>query len=185
MYIVAISGSPRKEGNTTTLVRQVIRHLDGRKRFISLAGLDINPCQSCDTCWKEQTDCVIADDIRWILKELERCDVMIFGSPCYFKSVSAQLKMLMDRTLSLYGDKKLKNKIGAAVVTHEAGGWAGALVLHSLIDFFNTHGVIYAGGVIGEGGEEEGHVRRDRDALDRARALAQRIAELGRLLRKR
>jgi multimeric flavodoxin WrbA len=178
MYVVGISGSPRADGNTTILVKEVLKALKGEKRFISLADLDINPCKSCDRCWKEQIECVIDDDVRWILKELEKCDAMILGSPCYFKSVSAQLKMLMDRTVSIYNAKSLRNKIGAAVVTHDVRGWGGALVLHSIIDFYNTHKIIYAGGIVGEGGEEKGHVKKDKQAMKRVKELAKRITEL-------
>jgi len=178
MHIVGVSGSPRAKGNTTILVKAVLEAVKGKKKFISLADLDINPCNSCDRCWKEKIECVIDDDVRWILKELERCDAMVLGSPCYFKSVSAQLKMLMDRTVSIYDAKSLRNKVGAAVVTHDVGGWGGALVLHSIIDFYTTHRMIYAGGIIGEGGEEPGHVKRDRQAMRRAKKLAKRITEL-------
>jgi len=52
MYTLAISGSPRKNGNTAILVKEVLRHVRGRKRFISLAGLNINPCDSCDNVGK-------------------------------------------------------------------------------------------------------------------------------------
>lgn len=178
MYVVGVSGSPRAMGNTAILVKEVLKAIEGDKRFISLADLDIHPCESCDRCWKEKVECVIDDDVRWILKELEKCDAMILGSPCYFKSVSAQLKMLMDRTVSIYNTKSLRNKIGAAVVTHDVGGWGGALVLHSIIDFYNTHKMIYVGGIIGEGGEEIGHVKKDKQAMNRAKQLAERIMEV-------
>jgi multimeric flavodoxin WrbA len=178
MYVVGVSGSPRAEGNTAILVKAVLKAIEGEKKFISLADLNINPCKSCDRCWKEKIECVIDDDVRWILKELEKCDAMILGSPCYFKSVSAQLKMLMDRTVSIYSTKSLRNKIGAAVVTHDVKGWGGALVLHSIIDFYSTHRIIYAGGIIGEGGEEIGHVKKDKQAMKKAKELAKRITEL-------
>jgi len=55
---------------------------------------------------------------------------------------------------------------------------ASSLVLHSIIDFYTTHRMIYAGGIIGEGGKEPGHVRRDRQAMRRAKKLAKRITEL-------
>jgi multimeric flavodoxin WrbA len=183
MYVIGISGSPRKKGNTAILVNEVLKHIKGEKKLISLADLDINPCRSCDRCWKEKIECVIDDDIRLIMRELEKCDAMILGSPCYFKSVSAQLKMLMDRTVSLHYKDALRNKIGAAVVTHDVGGWGGALVLHSIIDFYNTHRIIYAGGIIGQGGEEKQHVKKDKKALKRAKELAKRIIELKQIMK--
>jgi multimeric flavodoxin WrbA len=180
IYVVGISGSPRKQGNTSILVKEALRGMRSESEFISLAGLDVNPCRSCDRCWKEDTDCVIEDDIRWILGELKRCDAMILGSPCYFESVSAQLKSLMDRSVSLYTEKKgpLRNKIGAAVVTQDVNGRGGELVVQTLRSFYDTHRMIYAGSVIGEGGAEVGNIRKDERAMKTARKLAQRITEL-------
>lgn len=109
MYVLGISGSPRKEGNTAILVKEVLKHIRGRKKFVSLAELNINPCDSCDKCWKEKIECVINDDILWILREMKKCAAIIFGSPCYFGMVSAQLKMLIDRTVSIPA-KDIRNK---------------------------------------------------------------------------
>jgi multimeric flavodoxin WrbA len=177
MYTIGISGSPREEGNTAILVKEVLKHIRGEKRFISLAGLNINPCDSCDRCWKEGIECVIDDDIRWILRELERCDAVILGSPTYFGMVSAQLKMLIDRTVSLHEKDTFKNKVGAAVVTNDIGSRGGQLVVEAIAQFLIPEN-IYAGGVIGEGGAEMGHVKKDQKALQRAKELAKRIMEL-------
>ncbi len=186
MYVIGISGSPRKEGNTSILVKETLKSIKGEKRFIPLGDLNINPCKSCDRCWKEKIECVIKDDIRWILRELKRCDAMILGSPCYFKSVSAQLKMLLDRSVSLYSEKKgcLTNKVGAAIVTQDVGGWGGALVVQTIRDFYDTHRIVYAGSVVGVGGEKIGHVKKDKPAFERARKLAGRIMELVKLTKR-
>lgn len=180
MYAVGVSGSPRKNGNTSILVNEVLRFIDGEKRLISLADLDIHPCRDCGGCYEENTGCVIDDDIPWVIRELEKCDVILLGSPCYFKSVSAQLKMLIDRTVSVYEMEPFRNKIGAAVVTQDVygKGRGGELVLRTLIDFFNSEGMIYAGGVIGEGGAEMGNVRKDKRAMKEAKKVAKRINEL-------
>lgn len=180
MNVVGISGSPRKGGNTAILVNEVLKHIRGKTKFVSIAGLNINPCDSCDRCWKENIECVIDDDIKWILKELEKCDAMILGSPCYFGTVSAQLKMLIDRSLSIrYPDEKdkLRNKIGGIVVTQDVHGSGGKLVLLTIEQFYSPE-IIYAGGVIGEGGAEIGHIKKDRRAMKGAEELAARIMEL-------
>jgi multimeric flavodoxin WrbA len=183
VYVIGISGSPRKEGNTALLVKEVLRHIKGQKRFISLADLDIHPCNSCDRCWKENIECVIEDDILWILREMEKCDAMILGSPCCFGSVSAQLKMLMDRTLSLWERDALKNKIGAVVVTQDVyGSGRGGELVRLTIEQFYSPDIIYAGGIIGEGGAEMGHVKKDKRAMREAKELAKRIMELYKMI---
>lgn len=182
MYVIGISGSPRKEGNTAILVKEVLSAIEGEKRFISLANLDINPCKSCDRCWKENRECLIDDDIRWIIREMERCDAMVIGSPCYMGTVSAQLKMLIDRTVSIYEKGILKNKVVAAVATHDVGSHGGQVVVQTIAQFFIPDN-IYAGGVIGEGGAEVGHVKKDKRAMKRARELGERITGLVKLIK--
>lgn len=184
MYVIGISGSPRIEGNTAILVKEVLNAVEGEKRFISLADLNINPCRSCDRCWKENRECVIDDDIRWIIKEIEKCDAMVIGSPCYMGTVSAQLKMLIDRTVSIYEKGTLRNKVVAAVATHDVGSHGGRLVVQTIAQFFIPNN-IYAGAVIGQGGAEMGHVKKDERAMRRAKELAKRITELVKIMRGR
>lgn len=178
MNVLGISGSPRKEGNTAILVKEVLKHMRGKKNFISLAGLNITPCDSCDRCWKENAECVIDDDIRWVIGEMEKADAIILGSPCYWGMVSAQLKILLDRCVSIYEKNTLKNKIGAVVVTHDVHGQAGWMAAILIANFYNANGMLYAGRVIGEGGAEIGHIRKDKRALLGAKEVAERVVEL-------
>lgn len=186
MYVLGISGSPRKEGNTAILVKEVLKHIKGKKKFISLAGLNINPCDSCDRCWKENIECVIDDDIKWIIREMKKADVIILGSPCYFGAVSAQLKMLIDRTVSIHETNILKNKIGAAVVTQDVyGSGRGGELVRQMLEHFFIPEMIFAGGIIGEGGAKMGNVQKDKRAMKEAKELAERIMELYEIVKKR
>lgn len=181
MYVVGVSGSPRKEGNTALLVQGVLKGIEGETRFIPLAGLDIHPCQNCNRCLAEEQDCVIDDDIHWILEEIRRCDALVLGSPCYFSNVSAQLKMLIDRSVSLWGEGEgLKDKVGAAVVTQDVhgSGRGGELVMQALARYFVGCGMVYAGATIGEGGNEKGNVLNDQRAMGEAKRLAERLMKL-------
>jgi len=98
--------------------------------------------------------------------------------------VSAQLKMLIDRTVSIYEKDTLKNKIGGVVVTHDIHGQAGYMVALMMANFLNANGILYAGRVIGEGGAEIGHVKRDKRAMKEAKELAERIMELYGIMRR-
>ncbi len=187
MRVVGISGSPRKEGNTAILVNEVLKHLRGKKKFISLADLDIHPCDMCNRCLEEDVECVINDDILWILRELKTCDAMVLGSPCYFGTVSSQLKMLMDRSVSIREPQdQLKNKIGVAVVTQDeyGKGRGGELTLFTIRHFYGRH-IVYAGGVIGEGGIEKNNVKKDQRAMREAKDMAMRIMELYEMIGKK
>ena len=186
MYVLGISGSPNEAGNTALLVQTVLKGIEGETRFISLAGLDIHPCQNCNRCLERQ-GCVIDDDLRWVLEEVERCNALVLGSPCYFSNVSAQLKMLIDRSVSLWGEGEgLKDKVGVAVITQDVhgSGRGGELVMQALARYFAGCRMIYAGATIGEGGREKGNVLNDQRAMREARQLAERLMELVAKMRK-
>src|SRR5262249_54332690 len=58
--------------------------------------LIVKPCQACGP---EPTTgyCVFHDDMDLVYQALERADTLAVGSPIYFDSVSAQLKLVIDR----------------------------------------------------------------------------------------
>ncbi len=59
--------------------------------------MKIRPCQSCgvDPCPKH---CLFKDDMEQVYDALEESDGIVLGSPIYFDSVSAQTKLMIDRS---------------------------------------------------------------------------------------
>ena len=55
--------------------------------------------KACQACGPEPTTgwCVFHDDMDLVYPALERADALVVGSPIYFDSVSAQLKLVIDR----------------------------------------------------------------------------------------
>jgi multimeric flavodoxin WrbA len=63
MRVVAIVGSPRKNGNTEILAAHTLKAIaeEGiETELISLAGKDIRPCNACMAC-AEKEQCSIQD----------------------------------------------------------------------------------------------------------------------------
>lgn len=117
MYIVGIVGSPRKAGNVSCIVNQVLKGAadSGAKTKIHyLNDMDIRGCQSCRACIKKGI-CPTKDDMELILEDIKAADGVIIGSPVYIWQVSGQTKIFMDRMYPLtdenhkprYGSKKL------------------------------------------------------------------------------
>ena len=103
MKIVAILGSPRKDGNTTILAREVLKAAkDAGAETVEyvLNELDFRGCQACDRCKTEREDCGQTDDLTPVLKAVEEADAVVLASPIYFSDVSGQLKLFVDRTYS-------------------------------------------------------------------------------------
>jgi multimeric flavodoxin WrbA len=100
MLVVGMVASPRKGMNTDTLVEKV---LEGAKSVgadiekIYLNDLEIKPCQACAEypapkfCWFE-------DGMTKIYDAIENADVLVIGTPAYYDCVSAQLKLVIDRS---------------------------------------------------------------------------------------
>ncbi|MFZ2331249.1 MAG: flavodoxin family protein [Atribacterota bacterium] len=98
--VVGIIGSPRKGMNTDTLVS---RTLEGAKSSgadtekIYLNDLKILPCQACAR-FPAPDYCFFHDGMDKIYQVLLNADALVIGAPAYFGSMSAQLKLLIDRS---------------------------------------------------------------------------------------
>jgi hypothetical protein len=69
------------------------------------------------------------------------------------------------------------------VVTQDVyGSGRGGELVRLTIEQFYSPDIIYAGGIIGEGGAEMGHVKKDKRAMREAKELAKRIMELYKMI---
>ena len=116
MKAIAISGSPRKNGNTEFLSRHALKAIEEEgitTELISLAGLDIKPCNACYACKKEES-CPIDDDLWPVYTRMKEADAIILASPVYFGSATAQIKALMERTgyITYWNGRAFEGKVG-------------------------------------------------------------------------
>jgi multimeric flavodoxin WrbA len=105
--IVAIYGSPRKEGNTSRLLREAIKGMKEARATVQeffLRDMQIKPCMEIYGC-KETGRCVIQDDFQIIAEALEEADGIALASPVFFYTVSAHTKAFMDRCQSFWVKK--------------------------------------------------------------------------------
>jgi len=94
-----IVGSPRKHVNVDSLVSQVLKGASSKGATtdkIYLNDLNIKPCQSCGVDPNPKY-CLLDDDMKIIYNALQSCDAIVLGSPVYFDTVSAQVKLMIDR----------------------------------------------------------------------------------------
>ncbi len=99
MKILGIYGSPRKEGNTSHLLREFLKgakNNGGKITEISLCDKNILPCVADYSCAKTGK-CFLKDDMRDIYKQLTEHDCIVVAAPIFFYSVNAQTKSLIDR----------------------------------------------------------------------------------------
>jgi multimeric flavodoxin WrbA len=110
--IVAIYASPRRKGNTASLLQQAVagaREAGADVEEIVLRDLKISPCLEIYGCAKTGK-CAIKDDFGLVLEKIEKADGLLIASPVFFYAVSAHLKILMDRCQSLWVKKNWVDK---------------------------------------------------------------------------
>ena len=130
MKILGISFSPRKNGNTETLMNEALSGAKQEGAEVELyrfAEHDIKTCDGCRVCW-ETGECHIADELEELCEKMLEADGIIFGTPVYFYSMNGQAKTFMDRT-SVFSrpEKSLANKVGGVIVTAGSMGLVDVL----------------------------------------------------------
>lgn len=112
MKALGISGSPIRSGNVELLIKQVLKGAQskgGKTEILYLDKLNISPCKSCGKN-PEPGFCFIKDDMEKVYSELKSADAFILGSPIYFDTISAQMKLFLDRCNCLTPLVKKRNK---------------------------------------------------------------------------
>jgi multimeric flavodoxin WrbA len=113
--VVAIYGSPRRKGNTATLLKEAVRgarESGAAVEEVVLRDLKISPCLEIYGC-KQAGECAIKDDFQKIRDLILNARGLILASPIFFYSVSSHTKILMDRFQSLWVKKYWVDKDGS------------------------------------------------------------------------
>ncbi len=110
-HIVAILGSPRKDGNSSTIAYSAVDGAMGLStNLIDIHELNqlncVRGCQACEKC-KQAGICVVRDDLSKTLADVKAADAVIVAVPLYFGHASSQYRQFEDR---LYGFIDAKGK---------------------------------------------------------------------------
>ena len=177
MKVLGIVCSPRKGGNTEILVQEALTNAKehgAETELLTVWDKEIKPCDGCYSCTKTGK-CHIKDDMQAIYPKLLDADGIIWGTPVYFFNVTAQAKILIDRSYVLYTDSKLTNKVGGVISVASSIGHSGVLNLFNL--FFSVNHMLPADSVHGYA-REKGDIRKDKHAMKAAKELGKQIVLL-------
>jgi multimeric flavodoxin WrbA len=112
--ILIITGSPRKNGNSTLLANAFIEgtEIAGHKTMLFEAGKKkIKGCIACNTCFSKGNACSFDDGFNEIVPMIEKADIVVFCTPLYWFTFPAQIKSVIDKMYSfIIGKKELKIK---------------------------------------------------------------------------
>ena len=185
MNILGISGSPRKGGNSETLLNAALEpfaEAGWEITKILLSEVKIEMCTGCETCVEAKT-CCIKDDMKLVYDAYEACNAIIIAAPSYWRNVPAQLKALFDRTFA--GAGSLKGKFGGAIAVGRATAGGGqSKVLDVIHNFYLSAGVLCVPGELNgvtASADKPGDIIAQPRRLEQARTLGKNIIELGKI----
>ena len=132
MDILAIQGSPRKNGNTDIVLDWTLDALrdttQAHVEKVYVRDLDIGGCIECFACQKvvDKPGCSVKDDMIELYDKILAADLVVYASPVFCWGMTAQIKAVFDRLYATFKFNQepyvsmLKGKRGALIVT--AGG---------------------------------------------------------------
>ena len=103
MKITVITGSPRKNGNTFTMVDSFIRSAEAKGHQVvrfDAAMMNIGGCHACMTCFKTGKACSFDDDFNIIAPHILEADAIVYAMPVYWYTIPAQIKGVIDKVFS-------------------------------------------------------------------------------------
>ena len=113
--ILAVYGSPRRDGNTSVLLKQAVKgaqEAGAEVEEVILRDMKMSPCLEIYGCLKAGR-CAIQDDFQSLYDKLLSVKGLMLASPIFFYTVSAHTKILMDRCQSLWVKKYWMDKVSA------------------------------------------------------------------------
>ncbi|MHC1755895.1 MAG: flavodoxin family protein [Methanosarcina sp.] len=185
MKVVAFNGSPRKEGNTASLIKHVLAELEKEgieTETVQVGGKSIHGCIACAKCFENKDRrCVIDKDIiNECIEKMLEADGIILASPTYFADLTPELKALIDRAgfVAKANSEMFRYKVGAAVVAVRRAG--SVHVFDSINHFFTISQMIIPGSSYWNVGIglAEGDVEKDEEGIRTMQVLGQNMAWL-------
>ncbi|HOD55008.1 MAG TPA: flavodoxin family protein [Candidatus Cloacimonadota bacterium] len=129
MKVFAINGSPRKDGNTSFLIKKVFEELEKNgieTEIYTIGNENFKGCIGCRKCYENKDmKCVIqSDSLNEIFQKCAEADGILIASPVYFADITANTKAFIERAGSLTraNNNILARKPGAGIVAVRRGG---------------------------------------------------------------
>lgn len=182
--VVILQGSPHARGNTAILAGEIARGAAAAGANVTtffLHPMDIACCAGCQGCQKPGArGCVIRDDMDRIFPAARRADAVVFASPIYWFTVSAQLKKAVDRFYSFMtpkGHRFAGKRIGLAFTFGGDDAFDSGCInaIRTFQDAFAFIQAPIVGTVYGQAGDP-GSIRANKTLMRTARELGEKLA---------
>ena len=110
MKTLILNGSPRKNGDTVSLINKLTEQLNGEYKIVNAYHSNISGCVDCRYCWSN-TGCAINDEMAEIYDYIETCDNVVIASPIYFSQPTGKLLDICSRFQMYFAAKYFRNEV--------------------------------------------------------------------------
>ena len=176
--VLGIVGSPRRGGNTDVLLQTILAAASeegARTGIIRLGERNIEPCRACNAC-HETGSCVIADDMAFVIEQMELAHAWVLGTPVYWWGPTAQFKAFLDRWYMFDQRRAIFSNRKVAFAIPSGGGSSYANHTAGILEEVATYlGMDHRGTLLAGGSGGKGSVRNRSDLMQRARDLGRSL----------
>lgn len=123
MKVIAINGSPNKEGNTYHALRMVGKTLEANGiefEIIHIGNKMVRGCLGCGKCRENKDEkCSMNNDpVNESIQLMKNADGIIIASPVHYAGIAGTMKSFLDRCFYVSGSNGglFRHKVGASVV---------------------------------------------------------------------
>lgn len=179
MNVLMINGSPRKDGNTTIAVNEMVKIFESENievEVVQVGTMDIRGCIACGSCHKTGK-CVFDDIVNTLHDKLAAADGVVIASPVYYASANGSLISLLDRLF--YSNRSdLTMKVGASIAIARRGG--ASATFDELNKYFTISGMPIVSSYYWNSvhGRDKGEAVEDTEGLYTMRMLAKNMVFL-------
>ena len=179
MKVLLINGSPRKGGNTSIALDEMVKVFESEgieSEVMQVGNKAIRGCMACGACAKAGK-CVFDDAVNEAAAKLKDADGLVIASPVYYASANGTLISFLDRLFqSAKYDKTMK--VGASVAVARRGGCSATF--DELNKYFTICGMPVASSQYWNSvhGRVAGEASQDAEGLQTMRVLACNMAFL-------
>lgn len=180
--IVIVNGSPRKDGNTSTLLDAVAKGAQDNGAVVKnyvLFKMKFMACQSCFHC-RVHDDCIIEDGLHELLQQVKSAHGVIIGSPIYMMQMTGPVKNMYDRFFPLT-DPQYRPRFGTKkMLTVYSQGFDDPHMFESYFEYtaamFPSLGFNLIGNIVSTNGNDPESAERNKELKIRAYEAGKKLA---------